>query len=420
MNEDKLKEILTCKSIDPAVRNDFPMLAVKSHGQPFAYLNNAATSLKPRPVLEAMSRYYQEYGSSVFRGVDSIAYKATQAFEATRYKVKDFIGAKQPESIVFTSGATAGLNLVCQSFAAPLLQPGDELVVGATEHHANYVPWQQLCKQKRARLVLAPNNERGEVTPELLASVMTDKTRLVAVCHMSNVMGAVNDLKALAEIAHRHGAYLVADGAQGIVHERPDVAGWDVDFYAFSAHKIYGPTGVGVLYGKYDLLESMPPMIYGGEMIDVVDVADTTFRDPPYRFEGGTPPIAEVIGLGAALDYINSLGYCCMQQKTLQLCKRVVRGLQQNPNVEIYNPDNYFSGIVSFNVKGVHPHDAASIYDREGIQVRAGHHCAQPAMRWLHQSATLRASFAFYNNEEEADRLVTATKKAGDFLDVFF
>lgn len=420
MRKDRLDEIMGCPALDPSVRDDFPMTAVMSHGKPFAYLNNAATALKPYTVIEAMEQYYKEYGSSVFRGVDTIAHRATSAFEATRHKVADFLGAKRPEEIVFTTGTTAALNLVASSYGVMKLREGDEIVVSPTEHHANYVTWQQLALRQKAKLILVDPDENGVVSPEAVASVMTERTRLVCLAHMTNVMGAENDLAALAEVIHRYDAVFVVDGAQGVVHERPEVANWGVDFYAFSGHKLYGPTGVGVLYGRYDLLEAMPPVLFGGEMIEYVDLYESSFREPPFRFEGGTPPIAEVIGLGAAIEYVNTLGYCGMQKKVMELTRQAVEGLSQIENVTIFNPNNVASGIVSFNIKAVHPHDAASVYDREGISIRAGHHCSQPTMRWLKQNATLRASFAFYNTAEEVQRLIDVTRKAGDFLDVFF
>lgn len=420
MKQNRLDEIMGCPDLDPSVRDDFPMTAVESHGKPFAYLNNAATSLKPQLVIDAMNDYYSEYGSSVFRGVDSVAHRATTAFEASRAKVADFIGAKRVEEIVFTAGTTAALNMIALSHGPLQVQAGDEIVVSPTEHHANYVSWQQLALRQGAKLVLVTPDDNGVVTVEALEAVMSERTRMVCLAHMTNVMGAENDLKALADFIHQYDATFVVDGAQGIVHEKADVANWGVDFYAFSAHKLYGPTGLGVLYGRYELLDRMPAVFFGGEMIDSVDTYESTFRDPPFRFEGGTPAIAEVIGLGAAIDYVNNLGYCGMQKKVIELTRQAIKGLSQFGNVMIFNPNNVSSGIVSFNIKGVHPHDAASVYDREGISIRAGHHCSQPTMNWLKQNATLRASFAFYNTAEEVERFIEVTRKAGDFLDVFF
>lgn len=420
MRKDFYAQICGCPALDPSVRDDFPMTKLKSHGKDFAYLNNAATSLKPYAVISAMDQYYSDYGSSVFRGVDTVAHKTTTAFEATRHKVAEFIGAAQPQEVIFTAGTTAALNLVAMSYGPMKVGEGDEIVVSPTEHHANFVTWQQLALRQKAKLVFVEPDENGVVNADALEAVMSDRTRLVCLAHITNVMGAENDLEALSEVVHRYDAAFIVDGAQGIVHERPMVEQWGIDFYAFSAHKIYGPTGLGVLYGRYELLESMPPIIFGGEMIDYVDMNESLFREPPYRFEGGTPAIAEVIGLGAAIEYVNNLGYCGIQKKVMELTKMAVDGLSALENVKIFNPNNYFSGIVSFNIRGVHPHDAASVYDREGISLRAGHHCSQPTMRWLKQNATLRASMAFYNTREEIERLIEATKKAGDFLDVLF
>lgn len=420
MRKEFLEQMRSCPGVDPAVRDDFPMTKLKSHGRDYAYLNNAATTLKPYPVLEAMDQYYEEYGSSVFRGVDTVAHKATTAFEAVRHKVAEFVGAAKPEEIVFTTGTTMALNIVAMSYGEEHVGAGDEIILSPTEHHANFVSWQQLVRRKGAKLVLVDLDEDGVVQPEALEAVIGERTRMVCLSHITNVMGAENDLEALAKIVHRHDAVFVVDGAQGIVHERPQVDLWGIDFYAFSGHKLYGPTGIGVLYGRYELLEAMQPVIFGGEMIDFVDLDNSSFREPPYRFEGGTPPVAEVIGLGAAIEYVNKLGYCCAQKQIMRLTKQAVDGLLELENVKVYNPNNYTSGIVSFNIQGVHPHDAASVYDREGISLRAGHHCSQPTMRWLKQNATLRASIAFYNTEDEIKRFIEATKKAGDFLDVFF
>lgn len=396
------------------------MLSVQENGQPMVYFNNAATALTPQCVVDSMAEYYREYGVNIARGVDAIGYRATHTFEAARIKVADFLGARKPESIVFTRGTTASLNLVCSSFGEQVVGSGDEIVVSGGEHHANYVPWQQLARRRGAKLVLAELDENGVVTPAALRSVMTERTRIVALFHISNVMGAVNDVKALAAAAHENGAYFVCDGAQGIVHDQIDVADADVDFYAFSGHKLFGPTGVGVLYGRHKLLKQMPPVEFGGEMISQVDVYDTTFADPPHRFEAGTMPIAAVIGLGKAIDFVRRVGYCPMQRRVQHLTRMAMDGLLAMPNVTVYNPNNTTSGVISYNIDGVHPHDAAGIYDREGVSLRAGQHCSQPMMRCLRQHATLRASLAFYNTEEEVQRFLEVTGKAGDFLDILF
>ena len=396
------------------------MLKIESNGHPFIYLNNAATALTPQSVLDAMNEYYEEFGVNIFRGVDTVAYRATQAYEGTRQKVADFIGAKRSEEIIFTRGTTSAINLVASSYGPTVCREGSEIIVTETEHHANYVPWQQLAKRCGGKLVVAPVNEQGQLTPETLAELISEQTVIVAFAHISNVLGAMNDVEALTAIAHAHDAVVVVDGAQGVVHDRVRVKDWGVDYYAFSGHKLFGPTGIGVLYGRFDLLEAMPPIEFGGEMIDRVDIFDSTWRLPPWRFETGTMPIAEAIGLGAAIDFVNDWGYCGMQKRVSKLGQRMMEGLQRIPGITIHNPENAYSGIVSFNVDGVHPHDASSIYDREGISLRAGHHCSQPTMRTLGQIATLRASAAFYNSVEEIDRFLTVTETTGDWLDVLF
>lgn len=402
------------------LREAFPMLQTSVKGKPLIYLNSAATALKPQCVIDAMTEYYQTYGVNIARGVDEISYRATKTFEETRHKTANFLHAARSEEIIFTRGTTASLNLVCRSFAETVVSAGDEIIVSSGEHHANYIPWQQLARKVGAKFTVLPLDANGCVAPDTLAAAISDRTKIVAVFHISNVMGACNDLTALAAIAHAHGAYFIADGAQGIVHEQIDVQRTGVDFYAFSGHKLFGPTGIGVLYGKYDLLEQMEPIEYGGEMIDVVDVYTTTFAAPPHRFEAGTMPIAEVIGLGKAIDFVQATGYPLMQARVAALTDYLFKGLQAKPSISLYNPHNLAGGIASFNVSGIHPHDVAGIYDRAGISVRAGQHCSQPMMRALHQQATLRVSLGFYNTFEEIDRFLEITTEAGDFLDVLF
>ncbi len=402
-------------------RAAFPMLNREVNGHPWVYFNSAATALKPEVVLEAMDDYYRNYGVNVFRGVDTVSYRATEAFEAVRESVANLIGAKDKNEIVFTRGTTSAINLACNGYVAQHLKPDSEIVISVAEHHANYIPWQQLAKRTGTKLVFVDLDQWGRVTEEALRAVVNERTAVVALAQISNVMGAQNDLPALAKIVHQYGnAVFVVDGAQGIVHEQPTVAEWDIDFYAFSGHKLYGPTGVGVLYGKTALLEAMQPIEFGGEMIDQVSLYDTSFAKPPYRFEAGTPMIAEVIGLGRAIALINEIGYEPMQRQVCFLAARLRDKLLELPNVTIYNPNNTASGIVSFNIEGVHAHDAASVFDRAGISLRAGQHCNQATMDWLCQAAVLRASLAYYNTEEEVDYFVEIAKKAGDFLDVFF
>ncbi len=402
------------------VRQDFPMLRAKENGRPLVYFNSGATSLKPQAVLDAMSDYYSNYGVNVARGVDAIGYKATNHFEQVRKQTADFIGAKSAHEIIYTRNTTEALNLLAYSYGESVIEEGDEIIVSAAEHHANYVPWQQLALRRKAKFVVVDPDADGVVTPEILASALTSRTKIVALFHISNVLGAENDLRQLAALAHEKGAVLIADGAQGVVHRRPEVTAWDVDFYAFSPHKLLGPTGLGILYGKKQLLDKMPPWQFGGEMIDVVDVYETTFAEVPQRFEAGTMPIAEVIGWGEAMRYVDRVGYDFIAASNLALTTRLVEGLSRQSNVTIYNPHNVKNGVVAYNIDGVHPHDAAGIYDREGISLRAGHHCNQPTMRFLDVQSTLRASLSFYNTAEEVDFFLEVSTKAGDFLDVLF
>lgn len=404
-----------------ALRAEFPMLTQRgASGRPLIYFNNAATSLKPRSVIASMSDYYQHYGVTVFRGVDSISYRATESFESVRRSCADFLNASDASEIVFTRNTTDALNLVASSFGPLVAKAGSEVVVSLAEHHANFIPWQQLCLRTGAKLVLAPIDANGVVTAAALESVMSGRTVLVALNHMSNVMGGENKLRELAAVAHKHGAVFVADGAQGILHRPADVRAWDVDFYAFSGHKLFGPTGIGVLYGKREYLQAMPPIMFGGEMIDRVTVERTTFADPPHRFEAGTPMIAEVIGLGAALDFLKAVGYERIQRQVGRLGKKLRDGLALRSDIKLYNPANCASGIVSFNVIGVHAHDAASVFDRADISLRAGHHCNQTTMHWLSAEAVLRASLAVFNTDAEVDAFIQTAGKAGDFLDALF
>ncbi len=402
------------------IRRDFPMTQVLEHGHPLIYFNSGATSLKPVQVLDRMNQYYREYGVNVARGVDKIGYDATKAYEDVRAQAARFIGAAKPEEIIFTRNTTDALNPIAYAYGGSHIPEGDEIIISVNEHHANYVPWQELAKRQGAKLVLVKPDQTGQVTPELLEEKMTAKTRLVALFHVSNVMGATNDLEALAKVVHRQDAVLVVDGAQGIVHHPVDVTKSDVDCYCFSGHKLLGPTGIGVLYGKADLLRAMPPWQFGGEMIDVVGDYETTFADIPARFEAGTMPIAEVLGLGEALAYIDRIGYDFIQAQIALLGRRMVEGLEALPNMEIYNASNYKNGVLAYNAKGIHPHDVAGVYDREGISIRAGHHCNQPTMRFLGVQSTLRASVNFYNTLDEVEHFIEVSKKAGDFLDVLF
>lgn len=395
-------------------RNDFPMLK-----QNFVYLNSASTALKPQVVMDAMDDYYNNYGVNTNRGVDSIGYMVTNKYEAVRKKIASFLNAKESE-IIFTRGTTDGLNMVAR-FCEPMIEENDEIIVSIHEHHANFVPWQQLCKRKKAKLIMVKTKLDGTVDLDDLKKCMNAHTKIVALNHMSNVFGGVNSLSKIASIVHEYPAYFVVDGAQGIVHEQVDVEQMDVDFYAFSGHKLYGPTGVGVLYGKYNILKQMEPVNYGGEMIDIVRVDKTTFKEPPYCFEAGTMMIAEVLGLGASLDYVQAIGYSKMNDYVKKLRRYFIeRLLIEIPNIQIYNRDIAESNFITFNIKGIHAHDVASHLDRNKIIVRAGHHCASPLMEYLKVASTIRISLAFYNTKEECDRVVEVLKGVGDYLNVLF
>lgn len=399
---------------------DFPILNQEMNGKAFVYLDSAATSLTPEVVLKKMNEYYREYGVNVHRGVYAMGAKADGEFESVRDQVQKFIKASSREEIVFTRGTTTAINMVAFGYVLPKLQAGDEIVTSMSEHHANFVPWQVVAQKSGATLKFAPLDANGAVTPAALQSVMSEKTRFVALNHMSNVMSALNDVQALSRVAHEFGAEILIDGAQAIPHLPIDVQAIDCDFYAFSGHKMFGPTGVGVLYGKYACLQAMEPFEYGGAMIDQVQQFTTTYKDAPYRFESGTPMIAEVIGLGAAITYLEKIGYATIQTQIETLRAYALEQLQQLAQVEIYNPNNHEAATIAFNIRDVHSHDAVTVYDLEGVAIRAGHLCAQPLLSEIHQGSILRMSLQVYNTKADIDRFIAATKKASDFLDVLF
>ncbi|MGL5549402.1 MAG: aminotransferase class V-fold PLP-dependent enzyme [Culicoidibacterales bacterium] len=399
---------------------EFPILTKMMNGKRLVYLDSAATSLTPECVLAKMNEYYREYGVNVHRGVYAFGAKADAEFEAVRDQVQHFIGAASRDEIVFTRGTTSAINQVAFGYVLPKLQVGDEIVTSMSEHHANFVPWQVVAQRSGAVLKFAPLDENGAVTPEALRSVMSEKTRFVALNQMSNVMSALHDVQAFSAIAHEFGAEILIDGAQAIPHLQVAVQTIDCDFYAFSGHKMFGPTGVGVLYGKAACLANMEPIEYGGAMIDQVCQLSTTYKEAPYRFETGTPMIAEVIGLGAAITYLQSLGYEAIQQQIESLRAYAMQQLKTMPHVEVYNPNNHEAATIAFNIKDVHSHDAVTVYDLEGVAIRAGHLCAQPMLSELTQGSLLRMSLQVYNTKADIDRFIAATKKASDFLDVLF
>lgn len=398
------------------IRKDFPILDQEVNGKPLVYLDTSATSQSPTQVIDAMNDYYRNYNSNVHRGVHTLGTKATDAYEQARMKVRGFINAQRYEEIVFTRGTTSAINLVARSFGEDNVSEGDDIVVTAVEHHANIVPWQELAKRKNANLVFIPLEADGTIKLENVEAVMSDRTKIVALTHVSNVLGTINDVKSIAEIAHSHGAYVAVDGAQAVPHMSVDVQDLDVDFYAFSGHKMLGPTGIGVLYGKADLLDNMEPIEYGGDMIDFVDLRESTWTDLPVKFEAGTPMIAEAIGLSAAIDYINAVGPDEILRYEQELVKYAYDKMSQIEGIEIYGPREERAGLITFNLDGVHPHDLATALDTDGVAVRAGHHCAQPLMKFLEVSSTARASFYLYNTKDEIDYFIDSLERTKEFF----
>ena len=403
------------------IRQDFPILGEQVNGKDLIYLDTSATSQTPLKVIEAMNDYYREYNSNVHRGVHTLGTKATDAYEKARMKVRSFINAKRFEEIVYTRGTTAAINLVARSLGDLVIQEGDEIVVNEMEHHANIVPWQELAKRKGAKLVFIPLEEDGTIALDSVKAAMSDKTKIVAITHVSNVLGTINDIKSIAEVAHEHGAYISVDGAQAVPHMKVDVQDLDVDFYAFSGHKMLGPTGIGILYGKAELLDKMEPIEYGGDMIDYVYKTEATWTDLPVKFEAGTPMIAEAVGLNAAIDYMNEIGLDNIYQHEKELVQYAYDKMSEIEGLEIYGPaKDKRAGLITFNLKGVHPHDLATALDSEGIAVRAGHHCAQPLMKWCEASSTARASFYIYNTIEEIDQFIESLEKTKEFFSYEF
>ena len=402
------------ESFDVArVREDFPVLAERVHGKPLAYLDNAATAQKPRAVLHRLARYYETENSNIHRGVHRLSEKATQAYEDARGTLRRFVNAAEDREIVFVRGATEAINLVARCYGGARLQAGDEVVVSAMEHHSNIVPWQIVCREKGASLRVVPIDDRGDMVLEEYHRLLGPRTRMVALPHVSNALGTVNPVRELVRAAHGVGAPVLIDGAQGAPHAVVDVQDLDCDFYAFSGHKLYGPTGVGVLYGKADLLEAMPPYQGGGDMILSVSFEKTEYNVLPYKFEAGTPHIAGVVGLGAAVDYLDALGLDAVAAHEDRLLTYAVERLTRTPGVRFIGTPKRRASLVSFVLDGVHAHDVGTILDREGVAVRTGHHCAMPVMERYGVPATVRASFGCYNTETEVDALADGLEKAG-------
>ena len=403
-----------------AVRKDFPILNQIVNDEPLVYLDNAATTQKPTQVLEAIAAYYEKDNANVHRGVHTLAERATAAYEAARERVRSFIHAASTKEVLFTRGTTTGLNWVAR-YAESVLQPGDEVLISVMEHHSNIIPWQEACKKTGARLIYAYLKD-GMLDLADFRSKLTEKTRFVALAHVSNVLGVVNPIKEIAELVHQTNALLVVDGAQSVPHMKIDVQDLDVDFFAFSGHKMLGPTGIGVLYGKEELLEQMSPVEFGGEMIDFVYEQEATWKELPWKFEAGTPNIAGAIGLAVAIDYLDKIGMETVHQYEQELIAYVFPKLQAVEGLTIYGSEDLTqrSGVISFNLAGLHPHDVATALDYEGVAVRAGHHCAQPLLSYLGVAATVRASFYLYNTKADCDKLVEALQKTKEFFDGTF
>jgi len=397
-------------------RHNFPLLRQLVNGKPLVYLDNAATSQKPQAVIDAMIRYYENENSNIHRGVHTLSERATLSYESVRTKVAQFINAGHDREIIFVRGTTEAINLVAGSYGRSSVGEGDEVIVSTLEHHSNIVPWQMLCQERGGRLRVIPINDAGELLMEEYERMFTAKTKLVAVAHVSNALGTVNPVKRLVSMAHERGVPVLLDGAQAVPHMKVDVRDLDCDFYAFSAHKMFGPTGVGILYGKTHLLEAMPPYQSGGDMIRSVSFEKTTFNDLPHKFEAGTPNIGGAIGLGAAIDYVNQIDLNAVAAFESDLLKYATDALRRIPGLRIIGTAREKASVLSFVIEGIHPHDIGTILDHEGIAIRTGHHCAQPVMIRFGVPATARASFAFYNTKEEVDALARGLEKVIEVL----
>lgn len=393
------------------IRADFPILSQKVNGKPLVYFDNGATSQKPQVVIDAIEKYYQEINANIHRGVHTLSQLATDAYEISRAKVQNHINAKFVHEVLFTSGTTFGINLVANGFAS-ILKPGDEVLVSSLEHHSNIVPWQMLCEKTGATLKVIPMDENGELIMAEYDKLLSSKTKIVAVNHISNALGIINPIKYMIDKAHEVGAVILIDGAQAVPHLKPDVQALDCDFYVFSGHKMCGPTGTGILYGKEAWLNKLPPYQGGGEMIKEVTFEKTTYADLPHKFEAGTPNIAGGIVLGTAIDYMNEIGFENIQRQELELLEYATKRLSEIEGLRIYGNTKTKTSVISFNIDGIHPYDIGTIIDKLGIAVRTGHHCAQPIMNFFCIPGTIRASFSFYNTKEEIDSLVEAVKKA--------
>jgi len=399
-----------------AVRKEFPVLHQEVNGKPLAYFDNAATTQKPQSVIKALEEYYNGYNANIHRGIHTLAEKATKAFEETRSTIASFLNSESREQIIFTKGTTDGINLVASTYGRQVLMPGDEIIVSGLEHHSNIVPWQLIAEEKQAHIKVIPVNEEGDLDLEGYKKLLTAKTKIVAVNHASNSLGTINSIKEIIDEAHKFDAKVLIDGAQASAHLEIDVQDLDCDFYAISAHKVYGPTGTGALYGKKDLLESMPPYQGGGEMIKDVSFEKTTYNDIPYKFEAGTPNIADVIAFKAAIEFVESIGKAKMAAHEQMLLEYATEKLSEIEGLKIYGNSKSKVSVVSFLIDGVHPFDIGQMLDARGVAVRTGHHCTQPLMDSYGIEGTVRASFAVYNTKEEIDRMVEGIKRIVKFM----
>lgn len=399
-----------------ALRNDFPILQQRVYGKPLIYLDNAATTQKPREVIQAITNFYEQLNSNVHRGNHYLSAKATDTMEQARNDIASFIHAPNSEEIIFTHGTTESINLVAYGFAKSLLQPGDEIIISALEHHSNLVPWQQVCLQKGAHLKVIPLDDTGQIRFDAFQNLISDRTRLIALAHVSNVLGTILPIEEVIKIAHQNGIPVLIDGAQAVQHLPVDVSQLDCDFYAFSGHKIYGPMGIGILYAKSSWLQKLPPFQFGGEMIDIVSFEKTIFSDIPFKFEAGTPNVEGVIGLAAALNYLNRIGLDNIFDYETELFHYALNVLSQINGVHIVGSAQKRCSVISFLIDHIHPYDSGTLLDQFGIAVRSGNHCAQPLMNVLDVPGTVRASLSFYNTREEIDALALAIEKVKNFF----
>ncbi|MCR4660206.1 MAG: cysteine desulfurase [Bacteroidales bacterium] len=398
------------------IRNQFPILGTEVYGKPLVYLDNAATTQKPAAVIEALSRYYLTLNSNIHRGAHHLATEATEAYEQVRRKVQQYVNARSPKEIVFTRGTTESINLVASTFAERYLSEGDEVIISGMEHHSNIVPWQLACHKKNVKIRVIPFSDSGELDLDAYRSLFNERTRLVAVCHVSNTLGTVNPIALMAREAHAHGAMIMVDGAQAVAHTAVDVQQLGCDFYCFSGHKMYAPMGVGVMYGREEVLDELPPYQGGGEMIKTVTFDHTTYNELPFKFEAGTPSVGDVLGLGAALDFIQSTGLDRIATIESQLLAYATEQLRTIDGVQIYGTATNKTGVLSFNVGSAHPYDVGTLLDKLGVAIRTGHHCTQPVMDRYGIPGTVRASFAAYNTMAEIDTFIAALRRIAPML----